>query len=231
MKELTFDDFRRMAADPSLSVNERIGFPDSYRAGKEQAIFADIRGKLPALEARSKVVVDIGPGCGPLAHLLVDHCRSQEHRLILVDSEEMLSQLPDGPDKVTGPFPVRLPVAEADAILVYSVLHYVEDKEAFLDACLEILAPGGGLLIGDVPNVSRRKRFLTSDAGRAFHRAFTGRDEDPPLSVVEREGIDDDAVFALLERARRALFDAFVVPQADDLPMANRREDLLIRRP
>jgi hypothetical protein len=38
-------------------------------------------------------------------------------------------------------------------------------------------------------------------------------------------------VFALLQRARLAGFDAYVLPQDPALPMANRREDVLIIRP
>jgi hypothetical protein len=38
-------------------------------------------------------------------------------------------------------------------------------------------------------------------------------------------------VFALLGRARAAGFDAYVVPQGAALPLANRREDVLITRP
>ena len=43
--------------------------------------------------------------------------------------------------------------------------------------------------------------------------------------------IDDAVVFALLQRSRLAGFDAYVVPQDSALPMANRREDILIIRP
>jgi hypothetical protein len=39
---LTFEDFRRMATDDSLTASERVGFPDEYREGAEQAIFEDI---------------------------------------------------------------------------------------------------------------------------------------------------------------------------------------------
>ena len=35
---LDFDSFRDMASDPSLSMYEKIGFPDSYRQGYEKAI-------------------------------------------------------------------------------------------------------------------------------------------------------------------------------------------------
>lgn len=74
-ENLSFDDFRRMALDQSLSRYEQIGFPDSYRAGKEAAIFADIRAKLPALETAGKTVVDVGPGCSELPLMLIKLCR------------------------------------------------------------------------------------------------------------------------------------------------------------
>lgn len=43
--------------------------------------------------------------------------------------------------------------------------------------------------------------------------------------------IDDAVVLSLVSRSRAAGFNAFVVPQAANLPMANRREDILILRP
>jgi hypothetical protein len=60
--DLTFDDFRRMAADDTLSPYEKIGFPDEYRAGAESAIFRDIVAKLGLADARDQLVLDIGPG-------------------------------------------------------------------------------------------------------------------------------------------------------------------------
>ena len=50
-------------------------------------------------------------------------------------------------------------------------------------------------------------------------------------NLVERDQIDDGVVLGLVTRARNFGFDAYVVPQAPDLPMANRREDILIVRP
>jgi hypothetical protein len=38
-------------------------------------------------------------------------------------------------------------------------------------------------------------------------------------------------VFAVLQRARAAGFHAYVLPQPAHLPLANRREDILIVRP
>src|SRR4051794_201140 len=241
--ELTYDDFRRMAADESLSKYERIGFPDSYREGSEEAILEDIVTKLPALRERSRTVLDIGPGCSDLPRMLDELCAGNQHELLFVDSEEMLRHHPDRPGlrKYAGRFPETAELLNefrggVDAIVAYSVLHYVFPDGSvfrFLDTAAELLAPGGALLIGDIPNVSKRRRFFSSESGRRFHRSFTGRDEDPPadLNQPDPERIDDSVIFGMLARARSAGFDAYVVPQRDDLPLANRREDLLIRRP
>jgi SAM-dependent methyltransferase len=241
MAELTFDDFRRRASDETLSPYEKIGFPDEYRQGYEPAIFADFRAKLPELDGRSQVVLDIGPGCSELPVLVREHCERQGHTLLLVDSDEMLRHHPDreGIRKFAGQFPDCPALLEefggrVDAIVAYSVLHYVHPDRSvdeFLDRGLELLAHGGHLLIGDIPNVSRRRRFFASPAGREFHRAFTGSDDPPPEVPEDGSRIDDALLLGLVARARKAGFDAFLVPQPDTLPMANRREDLLVRRP
>jgi hypothetical protein len=123
-----------------------------------------------------------------------------------------------------------------DVIIAYSVLHYVfveGNLFGFLDQAIHLLAPGGSLLVGDIPNVSKRKRFFATRAGAAYHRCFTGRDEDPTVdfNCVEDGKLDDGVLMGLVLRARAAGCDAYMLPQADDLPLANRREDLLIRKP
>jgi hypothetical protein len=242
--ELTFEEFRRLASDPALSAYEKIGFPDNYREGYEPAIYADIASKLPTLEQRrEQIVLDIGPGCSDLPTMIRERCEQQDHTLLLVDSEEMLAHHPDTGHirKFSGRFPDCPALLEefagrVNAILAYSVLHYVFPDGSvygFIDEAMGLLAHGGWMLIGDIPNVSKRRRFFSSPAGREFHRAFTGSDEDPDVtwSGIERATIDDAVVLGLVARARGAGFDAHVIPQAEALPMANRREDLLIYRP
>jgi 2-polyprenyl-3-methyl-5-hydroxy-6-metoxy-1,4-benzoquinol methylase len=239
---LTFAGFRELAAAQGLSRHERVGFPDSYREGYEAAIYRDIQAKLTNLAKRGQTVLDIGCGCSDLPLLLADTGERQSHQLVLIDSAEMLGHLPDGLRKVAGCFPRDMAglmeefAGRVDAILTYSVIQYVFVESSifdFVDACLALLAPGGQLLIGDVPNVSKRKRFFASDAGVACHQQFTGTDEVPEVAfyALERSKIDDAVVLAILSRARAAGFDAYVLPQAADLPMANRREDVLIVRP
>ena len=88
---LTFEGFRDLAKDGSLSKYERIGFPDSYRAGFELAIFRDILTKLPALNEQGQTIVDIGPGSSDLPAMLIQQCQACQHQLVLVDSDEMLA--------------------------------------------------------------------------------------------------------------------------------------------
>src|SRR6266480_1401481 len=81
--DLTFDDFRRLATDETLSQYEKIGFPDDYRKGYEPAIFADLVAKLPPLDRREQVVLDVGPGCSELPALVRERCERQGHTLLL----------------------------------------------------------------------------------------------------------------------------------------------------
>lgn len=242
--KLSFEGFRELANDDSLSKYEKIGFPDSYRAGKEEAIFADIRAKLTNLDSTGGTVLDIGPGCSDLPSFLVSFCRERRHRLLLADSRDMLRLLPDGPsiEKIPGFFPrdaeafLREHRGRVDAILTYSVLHYVFAEGnlfEFLDAALDLLAHDGQMLIGDVPNISKRKRFFASPSGIRYHQEFTGTSQPPAInfSVLERGHIDDGVILGILQRYRGFGFDAFLLPQAPSLPMANRREDILIRKP
>src|ERR1700748_241764 len=191
-KELTFDDFKKLAKDDSLSTYEKVGFPTSYREGKEEAIFQDITCKLHSLTQPGSLVLDIGPGCSGPAFLLIDWCRKHNQRLVLVDSEEMLARLPDEPfiEKIAGKYPTGCAelldkyCGKINAIICYSVLHYIfveTNLFDFVDHSLSLLADGGEMLIGDIPNQSKRKRFFSSRNGVKFHQAFTGTKERPDV--------------------------------------------------
>jgi hypothetical protein len=241
---LDFEGFRKLAMDERLSLHEKIGFPPAYREGFEGAIFDDILCKLPRLASDEGLsVVDIGPGCAGLPRRLIDLCRERGHKLLLVDSPEMLDQLPDVPGvaKCAGLFPnnaeeVRRLGAPADAILCYSVLHYIyvdSNLFDFIDATVAMLAPGGRALIGDIPNHSKRRRFFATERGQAFHRAFTGTDAPYVVSydTPSPGKIDDAVLMGLMQRTQAAGCDAYLLPQGAGLPMANRRDDLLLTRP
>jgi 2-polyprenyl-3-methyl-5-hydroxy-6-metoxy-1,4-benzoquinol methylase len=243
-QNLDFAAFKELAKDETLSPHEKIGFPDSYRAGKETVIFDDIADKLSNLNKNGQVIIDIGAGCGALAFLLIELCLKNENTLVLIDSEEMLAHLPNdkGLIKIPAYYPndcqefLKEYKGCADAILIYSVLHYVFDEGnlyKFLDSTLELLAVGGQCLIGDVPNISKRKRFFSSPTGIKYHQDFMNTMDAPQVEFnrIEMGQIDDAVLISLMLRARQAGFDAYILPQTDNLPMANRREDIFIKRP
>lgn len=241
--DLNFEDFKRLASDPTLSRHEKVGFPDSYREGKEDLIFSDIQNKLKTLNRDKVVALDIGPGCSTLPLMLSEACRNKSGEVHFVDSKEMLDLLPDSSHihKWAGNFPdvpdlLNELKEKVDTIVVYSVIQYVFAEGNlwdFVDRCMFLLKEGGELLLGDIPNTTMRKRFFTSSEGVRTHQDYTQTKEIPDVSFnkLEPKKIDDSVLLGILARARSSGFHAWVLPQDPRLPMANRREDILIKRP
>ena len=242
--DLTFEDFRKLALDTALSDHEKVGFPNEYRDGKIADIFKDVVSKAPFIAAEQhKKILEIWPGCGPLPRMLIELSLRNGHKLHLVDSREMLNQL--GPHESVvryfGKFPdamgeeLKDQATSFDFIVAYSVLQYmVTDGDLWraFDAILELLAPGGVALLADLPNVSMRRRFLESSEGLAFRDRMEQQPwNSKPDPSPEENKINDALVIEMLHRGRQCGFHCWVVPQADRLPMQNRREDLLIKRP
>lgn len=243
-KNIGYQDFKLLALDPTLSQHEKIGFPNSYREGQEPIIIEDLLSKLKNLGKTKQIVLDIGSGCGELTHALIKYCADHEHSLVLIDSKEVLDQLPNGKNilKLCGYFPTELEselakyMGRVNCIISYSVLHYVFAEGNlfyFLDHSLALLAEQGELLIGDIPNSSKRKRFFSSQSGVKYHRNFTKSETLPEVSfnTLEPKQIDDSVLLSLMMRARQGGFDAYILPQDFRLSMSNRREDLLFIRP
>lgn len=242
-EKLTYDSFKELARDESLSPSEKIGFPRAYREGYEKAIFKDIKSKLPALNEKRRIILDIGPGCSRLPFMLIEHCRKNKHRLLLADSEEMLSHVKDRPsiEKYPGRFPECGSLCDRykekiDCILMYSVLQHVFldtlNPFSVIDRALTLLNEGGRLLVGDIPNISKRKRYFCSRKGIVAHKKFTGRDIAPVVKFMKLEEgkIDDGVLFSILHRYRNSGFETYLLPQGEGLPLSNRREDILIVR-
>jgi len=243
LKNLNYEKFKKLAINKSLSKYEKIGFYNEVREGKEEIIFKDVCDKLPAINQVNKKILDIGSGCSDLPKLLIDKCRRNNHELYLIDSKEMLNELPDDNciHKIFGMFPYELEEfidenkSQIDCILVYSVFQYIVQEVGllkFIDNLLTLMSNGGYCLIGDIPNISKRNRFFSSLKGKQFHNKSNMINSKPDLSWNEIQNfeIDDSVILSLLMRVRSSGFEAYLVPQPEILPMANRREDILIIR-
>ncbi len=243
-KDISFEDYGFRAIDPSLSNNEKVGFPDAFRDGHSETIWNDLLQKLPALSRRGSRVLDIGCGCGHLPQALILHTRVHDQHLTMIDHPNMLAQLEyvEGIHLVGGQFPGILETyqdlaqSKYDVIVCYSVLQVAAAEMnpfLFADSAVELLKPGGQLIFGDIPNFSKLRRFLSSDTGRAFHKSYMQTDSDPEVKAfaIDKSRLDDGFILGLLTHFRMGGFEAYVLPQPTSLPLASRREDVLIIAP
>ncbi len=214
---VTYEGFRQLARNPRLTAEEKIAFPVTYRRGHEDNIFEDIRRKLYRLEERDQTVVDIGCGVGGLTDRVVALCANQGHRsgacYFPVDVGACAQRRAGDEGPRTYP---RMPprsgaqqTAGRYVVLCYSVLHYVfldTNLFRFVDSLMGLLRPGGLALLGDIPNVSKRKRFFSSENGIAFHKAFQATYEAPVVHhlAVEPDTIDDAVLAGLVARVQNA---------------------------
>ena len=240
---LSFEGFKVLAGNDACSPEERAGFGvfARRRVATLSHVLADMEKKIPALLRQRSRVLSLGIGCGELALLEIDRALKFEQYLVAVDSAEALARLPDeGITKTAGLFPIAMPEqwlgsmrGTFDAVVAYSVLQYVHAEgatDSFVESILELLAPGGRALIGDVPNHDLRNRFLASSAGADFHRKNFPLSTGPESRPLMAGDFTDRDLLRILSQSRSAGFSAWVLPQDDRLLFAGRREDILIER-
>lgn len=244
-RNLSFEGFKELAKDTSLSKYEKIGFVDEWRENHEEFIFQDIYQKLNLFKEGKKKILDLGCGCSDLVTLLMAYCEKNNDELVLVDSEEMLALTPDSEQienvkKIPGYFPDIPELCSSyqayfSHIICYSVFHYIFTEGnifKFIDKSLSLLEENGMLLLGDIPNFSKRNRFLNTPQGKEFHYKFMQTEEEPQVdfAVPLDEKIDDGVLASILLRYRNAGFETYLLPQAETLPLSKSREDILIRK-
>ena len=186
-------------------------------------------------------LLEIGCGVGtlliPLAFLVediwgVDHpamlerltkrCSFENGRLIAGDFLELDKSCFDG--------------RSFEKILIYSVLHCLPDEESyfrFMENAINLLAPGGRILFGDLPNIDRKRRFSESESGKRFENEWNSlralEPEGPDVPVEYSEGsviVNDSLILSTLEFLRSRGLDAYIEPQDSALPFGNTREDI-----
>ena len=121
--------------------------------------------------------------------------------------------------------------------MAYSVLHVLPSREAvheFVRAAADRLAPGGRLLLGDIPNTDLKDRFRASAAGREFEAGWRKQMETLSGDEVIRApqfadpvSFDDRMSMDLMLNLRDAGLDAYLLRQDPDLPFGNTREDII----
>lgn len=228
---------------PEIIVSGR----HSFQASTIAAIVDDIVGKLRL--RRDARLLEIGCGTGLLLRplsLLVAEAAGIDHASFIPNFS--FPGLPDNLTFIAGRFPDVRPPGQFHHILAYSVLHYLDGPEharAFIAACLDLLAPGGRLLLGDLPNADSHRRFSNSSEGRKITEEYvSARSHDREISPeayaawaeIERNAttppayINDAFLLNEMNSLRERGYEAYLVPQPCALPFSQTREDLLVLR-
>lgn len=127
-------------------------------------------------------------------------------------------------------------------ILIYSVIQYLNSPAAvfhFIDSALKIMRPAGMLLLGDLPNADKNRRFMASKNYEIINARYKKRCEKDwesdtaamrQISAVKNTTVDvnDALILDIVSRYRAAGYNVYILPQGNKLPFCETREDVLI---
>jgi 2-polyprenyl-3-methyl-5-hydroxy-6-metoxy-1,4-benzoquinol methylase len=238
-----FNWYKEQATSTSITKTEMVG-RSPQQIDSELYIFPDVLSKVPLLSKPHIKIIDIGCGCSKPVNDLITHSNLHNQHLLLLDSQEMLKniQIDDyssNMELIPQCFPddnfVAINEGSADVVLIISVLHYIfldGNFINFMDSALKLLKPGGYLLVADIPNNTKKKRFLSTSNGMNFHMEWSQSSKKPDVNWNEFElmSLDDSIIFFLMQRYRSMGFETYLLPQNEQLPFYNTREDILIKR-
>ncbi|MEP6616490.1 MAG: class I SAM-dependent methyltransferase [Ginsengibacter sp.] len=220
-------------------------------AGKEQFIVEDIIRKLDVKSGLT--IFDIGCGAGLVAELLIKNFSGLNAQVSVMDTPELIDVLYSGfikKDKYLnvetykGYFPLDFDFngQKFDRILMYAMLFDIDDPFEMIEAATKLLTPNGKLLLGDLPNISQKGRFLSSVQGRIFDASYKNTiADDLPLYEDHHDFVckmnEDPGYYSLIDDAfiekvyrtyTKRGFDVFILPQPGTLPFNKSRHDVLI---
>jgi SAM-dependent methyltransferase len=241
-------------AKEGSSAAERVGRPKGAESA-EELMWCDILGKLTVPDGSS--IIDIGVGNGLIARKWLELARTIAVDLALADFPEVIDALvADAADAFAsalrvsvarGEFPhffePNILARRFDRVVAYGVINCTDDPASFIDAAVRLLNPAGRLLVGDLPNISKKGRFLASPSGRLFDAHYKGVPADSLpvfgthhefVADLDRGGatwITDKFLLEVVLRYRDQGYDVYILEQPRGLPFCETREDLLICAP
>ncbi len=223
----------------------------AFDEGKEIDIWMDIKQKLDL--KKDQTILDIGCGYGHLTKELIEYSMINSCHLTLLDIPAVVDAIisnflngivPDNISFIKGNFPsvigTDIKNKKFDRILTYSVVHCTSKPSEFIFSAVPLLKPFGKFLIGDLPNVNKKARFIMSDFGAQFdanYKNITVQELPKYKDVTDfiRQNrkmsnlkINDKLILSLMKKCRETGHEVFVLPQPVQLPFSFTREDVLI---
>lgn len=237
MGKVSFENYARRA-QADMTFTEKAGRHEFQRRA-EAAIIDDVIAKL--VLAADDDLLEIGCGAGNLLIPLsfrVNSSTGLDHTRCIAQLRERFSD--PRLSCIEGNFLDVEVAARFSKILVYSVIHLLADHaevRRFLHKALALLKPGGRMLVGDIPNADRTRRFLATEHGKridAEYRKSRQRSARPesgdfaPSPDDRLVSFGDADLAGIVSGWREQGREAFLLPQPLELPFAYTREDLLI---
>ncbi len=219
----------------------------SFQEKAENKILPDIIKKLNV--DTSDNCLDIGCGVGNILipmSFFVKSITGIDHELCIEKLNERLSDLKNI-NLIPGNFLDLMLSDYFDKIVVYSVLHYLKSKDEvyeFMFKAVSLLSSDGKILFGDIPNESRKDRFLMSPQGKHIESGWNAKIECNAKETDESSNLllndlptdmklvkfNDHFVSSIIARMRMNGYHAYVLPQPPELPFGYTREDILIEK-
>jgi len=229
--------FSSLAKNNKINKTEKVG-RYKLHANLEKKIFNDIIKKLN-LKKNDKLL-DIGCGCGTMVDRLVRYCKKKKINITLCDINAVLkiSKKKYSNNKnikfLVGEFQKKKFKQKFDKILCYSVIQYSNNPRNFFEKILRILNHDGKALIGDIPNINKKYRFLKSEFGKKFEekrlkrkiniksfKKFKKTKNHYPL-------INDGFSKYILNLCHKNNRNCLILKQPKKLPFSFTREDILV---
>ncbi len=243
MGRLSFENYGKKA----LLLNDYplISGRYSFQKEAEKYIQLDIIKKLKIKP--DDTCLEIGCGIGTILipiSFLVKKITGIDHNLVIEKLKERFTNS-NNVTLVPGNFLDLKINLTYNKIIVYSVLHYLKDEKEvfdFIEKTVSILAPDGKILFGDIPNKSRKNRFLLSLQSKEFIKEWERKKmkeekDNSQLSIIKNLPVDkknvefdDDFILKIIKKLRDDGFHAYVLSQPPELPFGFTREDILVEK-
>ena len=237
--------YSNLVNNPKKSLTEISG---RYleNAGSEKYIVKDIYKKLN-LKTKSCSLLDIGCGHGKLTNLIVDLVLKKKIDLTLCDIKTIISKLKKKNKKkninyIASEFQKYnfKKKIKFDRILMYSVIHYSNKPKNFIKKAFSILNKKGILLLGDIPNIDKKYRFLRSKFGKKFEKKNKIKRFDINKLTLnynsflkhtkQNLSINDKFIFWIKKYFSSKKAKVLIYNQPKKLPYSYTRLDILIKK-
>jgi 2-polyprenyl-3-methyl-5-hydroxy-6-metoxy-1,4-benzoquinol methylase len=209
-----------------------------WQCGKEKIIFKDITQKLNL--KKNDDLLDIGCGCGPLTDIIINYCSTNNINLTLCDIAPVIKILKKNYKKyknlkfINQEFQKVKINKKYNKILCYSVIQCVDFPFNFVKKIILFMRKEGKALIGDIPNINKKYRFLISKF-RKNYKNFNHLDSIEfknfkkfKKTTKQNTKIDDNLVLKILSFSRKLNKSSTILKQNQSLPFSFTREDILI---